>query len=278
MEIGIVSSTPASLMGWEIHGFRTMEDLDIKSIKNEAKSRWLRPNEIHAILSNSSFFTINVKPVNLPKSGTILLFDRKMLRNFRKDGHNWKKKKDGKTVKEAHEHLKVGSEERIHVYYAHGQDNPNFVRRCYWLLDKALEHIVLVHYHETQGSPAIPVISHSGSDLSDLSGSRLVLEETDSGDNHAQHSGTKEQFGSADYVNEGNHAMRLHEINTLDWDELVVSNDRKFSSTPGGDGTIYFRQSDHYDINNLKNNVCRETIQQVCLRKHFPWGIPKTQV
>lgn len=41
--------------------------------------------------------------------GTIVLFDRKMLRNFRKDGHNWKKKKDGKTVKEAHEHLKVWS-------------------------------------------------------------------------------------------------------------------------------------------------------------------------
>ena len=39
--------------------------------------------------------------------GQIILFDRKMLRNFRKDGHNWKKKKDGKTVKEAHEHLKV---------------------------------------------------------------------------------------------------------------------------------------------------------------------------
>lgn len=37
----------------------------------------------------------------------MVLFDRKMLRNFRKDGHNWKKKKDGKTVKEAHEHLKV---------------------------------------------------------------------------------------------------------------------------------------------------------------------------
>lgn len=39
--------------------------------------------------------------------GTIVFFDRKMLRNFRKDGHNWKKKKDGKTIKEAHEHLKV---------------------------------------------------------------------------------------------------------------------------------------------------------------------------
>lgn len=30
-----------------------------------------------------------------------------MLRYFRKDGHNWRKKKDGKTVKEAHEKLKV---------------------------------------------------------------------------------------------------------------------------------------------------------------------------
>lgn len=39
--------------------------------------------------------------------GTVVLFDRKMLRNFRRDGRNWKKKKDGKTVKEAHEHLKV---------------------------------------------------------------------------------------------------------------------------------------------------------------------------
>lgn len=39
--------------------------------------------------------------------GRVLLFDRKMLRNFRKDGYNWKKKKDGKTVQEAHEKLKV---------------------------------------------------------------------------------------------------------------------------------------------------------------------------
>jgi len=35
---------------------------------DEAYSRWLRPNEIHALLCNHKFFTINVKPVNLPKS------------------------------------------------------------------------------------------------------------------------------------------------------------------------------------------------------------------
>lgn len=35
---------------------------------DEAKARWLRPNEIHAILCNYKYFSINVKPVNLPKS------------------------------------------------------------------------------------------------------------------------------------------------------------------------------------------------------------------
>lgn len=39
--------------------------------------------------------------------GSLFLFDRKKLRYFRKDGHNWRKKKDGKTVREAHERLKV---------------------------------------------------------------------------------------------------------------------------------------------------------------------------
>lgn len=39
--------------------------------------------------------------------GSLFLYDRKALRYFRKDGHNWRKKRDGKTVREAHEKLKV---------------------------------------------------------------------------------------------------------------------------------------------------------------------------
>lgn len=35
------------------------------------------------------------------------MFDRKAVRFFRKDGHNWRKKADGKTVRETHEKLKV---------------------------------------------------------------------------------------------------------------------------------------------------------------------------
>uniref|UniRef100_A0A6N2LU90 CG-1 domain-containing protein n=1 Tax=Salix viminalis TaxID=40686 RepID=A0A6N2LU90_SALVM len=209
------------LVGSEIHGFHTLRDLDVPSIMEESRTRWLRPNEIHAMLCNHKYFTINVKPVNLPIGGTIILFDRKMLRNFRKDGHNWKKKKDGKTVKEAHEHLKVGDAERIHVYYAHGQDNPTFVRRCYWLLDKTLEHIVLVHYRETrelQGSPATPVNSHSSS-VSDQSGPWLLSEESDSGAAHAYYAGKKD-LGSSDSSTVINHEIRLHELNTLEWDEL----------------------------------------------------------
>ncbi|XP_010268023.1 PREDICTED: calmodulin-binding transcription activator 5-like isoform X2 [Nelumbo nucifera] len=232
------------LSGSEIHGFHTMEDLDVPTIMEEAGTRWLRPNEIHAILCNYMYFPVSVKPVNLPQSGTIVLFDRKMLRNFRKDGHNWKKKKDGKTVKEAHEHLKVGDEERIHVYYAHGQDNPNFVRRCYWLLDKKQEHIVLVHYRETlepQGSPVTLVNSNSSSAYSDPSVSRVSSEENSSGANHAFHtgSGSPAVSGSAEV---DDHLTVLHEINTLEWEDLLGKQESIDPNMPKNDEILHLER------------------------------------
>ncbi|KAJ4722051.1 Calmodulin-binding transcription activator [Melia azedarach] len=238
----------------EIHGFRTLKDLDVDNMMEEAKSRWLRPNEIHAILCNSKYFNINAKPVNLPKSGTVVLFDRKTLRNFRKDGHNWKKKKDGKTVKEAHEHLKVGNEERIHVYYAHGEDSPTFVRRCYWLLDKTLENIVLVHYRETQeGSPVTPPNSLSSS-VSDQSTPLLLSEEFDSGAGQALCAGKKGLQEPNDSLTVRNHEMRLHEINTLEWDELVVANDPSGSTAPREDKVSYFDQQNQTAISGVVND------------------------
>ncbi|OEL37238.1 Calmodulin-binding transcription activator 1 [Dichanthelium oligosanthes] len=79
---------------------------DISQILQEAQKRWLRPTEVCDILSNYKLFSIAAEPPNRPMSGSLFLFDRKVLRYFRKDGHNWRKKKDGKTVKEAHEKLK----------------------------------------------------------------------------------------------------------------------------------------------------------------------------
>ncbi|KAG6473616.1 hypothetical protein ZIOFF_067533 [Zingiber officinale] len=80
---------------------------NIEQLLVEAQHRWLRPAEICEILQNHRKFRIAPEPPNKPQSGSLFLFDRKVLRYFRKDGHNWRKKKDGKTVKEAHERLKV---------------------------------------------------------------------------------------------------------------------------------------------------------------------------
>lgn len=244
------------LVGTEIHGFKTMADLDIANVLEEAKTRWLRPNEIHAILCNHKHFSVQVKPVTLPPSGTMVLFDRKMLRNFRKDGHNWKKKKDGKTVKEAHEHLKVGNEERIHVYYAHGEDNSTFVRRCYWLLDKSLEHIVLVHYRETQelqAAPATPGNSNSSSGNSDPSASWVLSEESDSVLDRVYYSSQKVDLDPSKSSNVKDYELRLHEINTLDWDELLVSDDSNRQGT-AQEGGYSVGEPYNYDINGFKIN------------------------
>ncbi|WCJ31886.1 Calmodulin-binding transcription activator 3 [Euphorbia peplus] len=126
--------------------------LDIQQILSEAQHRWLRPAEICEILSNHKRFHIAPESPHMPPNGSLFLFDRKVLRYFRKDGHNWRKKKDGKTVKEAHERLKSGSIDVLHCYYAHGEENENFQRRSYWMLEEELSHIVLVHYREVKGN------------------------------------------------------------------------------------------------------------------------------
>ncbi|XP_030459800.1 calmodulin-binding transcription activator 4 isoform X1 [Syzygium oleosum] len=118
----------------------------------EAQYRWLKPAEVLYILQNHENCQITQQPRQRPSSGSLFLFNKRVLRNFRRDGHNWRKKKDQRTVGEAHERLKVGNVEKLNCYYAHGEDNPNFQRRSYWMLDPACDHIVLVHYRDiTEG-------------------------------------------------------------------------------------------------------------------------------
>ncbi|CAN1813149.1 Calmodulin-binding transcription activator 2 [Linum perenne] len=125
--------------------------------------------------------------------GSLFLFDRKVLRYFRKDGHNWRKKKDGKTVKEAHEKLKVGSVDVLHCYYAHGEDTESFQRRSYWMLEQELMHIVFVHYLEVKGnrthnSPSNSLVNHNRSGNTDSVSPSSTLsstfEDADSADSH----------------------------------------------------------------------------------------------
>ncbi|KAJ8769620.1 hypothetical protein K2173_005223 [Erythroxylum novogranatense] len=119
---------------------------DIQQMLREAQHRWLHPAEICAILRNYKQCHIAPQPAHMPKSGSVFLFDRKVSRYFRKDGHNWRKNNEG------HEKLKCGSIDVLHCYYAYGEDDENFQRRSYWLIPKELSHIALVHYRDVKGN------------------------------------------------------------------------------------------------------------------------------
>ncbi|GAV89566.1 IQ domain-containing protein/TIG domain-containing protein/CG-1 domain-containing protein/Ank_2 domain-containing protein [Cephalotus follicularis] len=138
-----------------IHGSGDDNRYDINHLYQEGQTRWLKPAEVFFILQNHDKYQLTEVAPKKPTSGSLFLFNKRVLRFFRKDGHSWRKKKDGRTVGEAHERLKVGNVEALNCYYAHGEQNPNFQRRSYWMLDPAYEHIVLVHYREiTEGRPS----------------------------------------------------------------------------------------------------------------------------
>ncbi|KAL8532870.1 hypothetical protein ACS0TY_009176 [Phlomoides rotata] len=121
---------------------------DINHLAREAQSRWLKPVEVFFILSHYEEHQLTHQIPQRPTSGSLYLFNKRVLKFFRKDGHRWRRRRDQRTVAEAHERLKVGNAEALNCYYAHGEETPNFQRRSYWMLDPAYEHIVLVHYRD----------------------------------------------------------------------------------------------------------------------------------
>ncbi|XP_038874570.1 calmodulin-binding transcription activator 4 [Benincasa hispida] len=136
---------------------------DINDLYREAQSRWLKPPEVLFILQNHEKYQLTEEAPKQPTSGSLFLFNKRVLRFFRRDGHSWRKKRDGRTVGEAHERLKVGNAEALNCYYAHGEYNPNFQRRSYWMLDQSCDHIVLVHYRDISegrsGTESVPQLS-----------------------------------------------------------------------------------------------------------------------
>ncbi|XP_060214205.1 calmodulin-binding transcription activator 4-like isoform X1 [Lycium barbarum] len=139
---------------------------NINDLVREAQLRWLKPAEILFILQNHENHQLSNEPPQKPPSGSLFLFNKRVLRFFRKDGHSWRKKKDGRTVGEAHERLKVGNAEALNCYYAHGEQNPNFQRRSYWMLDHAHDHIVLVHYRDITEGRQNPAFMSESSPIS----------------------------------------------------------------------------------------------------------------
>uniref|UniRef100_A0A7S4PPF5 CG-1 domain-containing protein n=2 Tax=Guillardia theta TaxID=55529 RepID=A0A7S4PPF5_GUITH len=111
--------------------FQTSQDvLDV------ARQRWLKNREVLYVLMNHQSLELEFakEVVCPPSSGLLVLYDKNIVKRFRRDEHDWKKKKDGKAVREDHEKLKIDGVERLTCCYAHSKEIPTFHRRIYWLL------------------------------------------------------------------------------------------------------------------------------------------------
>ncbi|CAL4952966.1 unnamed protein product [Urochloa decumbens] len=152
------------------------QGLDIDKLQQVVKTRWLKPQEVLQILQNHDLFMVQHKPPEKPPSGSWFLFNRRVLRYFRNDGLEWQRKKNGKTINEAHERLKVDNVDALNCYYARGDKNPTFQRRIYWMLDPAYEHIVLVHYRDVlEGSFSVSGRNDSSTSNQNGSASRAEV-------------------------------------------------------------------------------------------------------
>eukprot|EP00873_Tetraselmis_striata_P008530 jgi/Tetstr1/428794/TSEL_018781.t1 len=112
----------------------------------KARMSWLKAAEVATLLrlGFSGSLVQSGAPAQLPTGGSLYLYDRRRVRHFRADGHNWRKKLDGSAVRETHEKLKVENIDTLNCYYARAMEPAGLQRRCYWLLED--DSLVLVHY------------------------------------------------------------------------------------------------------------------------------------
>ncbi|KAJ0039513.1 hypothetical protein Pint_26562 [Pistacia integerrima] len=130
----------------------------LEELRKEAQHRWFNTAEIHDMFTKYEWYDMVItERQERPPSGSFFAIKKDMMRDFKKDGHNWTKKKDGKLVQASYERLKVGNVEMLQCIYVHGQDNGNFQRRIYWMLDQEPLDIALFHYLEVKVS--CPIIS-----------------------------------------------------------------------------------------------------------------------
>jgi len=133
-----------------------------------ATGRWMNISEIESLLDpNTTILKLSTtRPSTPPPSGSLLLYNRSVTRNYKDDGYKWIKKRNSHKVREDHVKLRVGGKFRVSGCYVHGAENPDLHRRAYHLLDPetgtALHPVstgnnpnkspslVLVHYLDTK--------------------------------------------------------------------------------------------------------------------------------
>ncbi|VDL71577.1 unnamed protein product [Nippostrongylus brasiliensis] len=122
---------------------------------NTTNSSWNSNKEIARLLfsapSHPEWITQQV--AIRPQTGTQYMVCRFDGNWFKMDGYEWKKRREGKLVREDHMKLKVNKQEILSANYAHSSVVPTFHRRVYWLTDNP--RFALVHYLNTETEPSL---------------------------------------------------------------------------------------------------------------------------
>ncbi|XP_044469606.1 calmodulin-binding transcription activator 3-like isoform X2 [Mangifera indica] len=216
----------------ELSARRLPVEQNVEQIVKEAQHRWLNAAEICKIIENHEKLQILAfQPQQRPTSGSFFVIKLRGLRKFRNDGHVWSKKKDGKTIQESHENLKVNGVAKLNCLYAYLETNTNFQRRIYRLIEK--EHdVAIFHYREDkenrkkttkvshqsslEARKAIPTLVVTGSQGSSSgtvdNGSNqlpLPLQTTDTSNLENIQGNVESAGGSSGIVNHGNYQLPL---------------------------------------------------------------------
>jgi hypothetical protein len=148
---------------------------NVVAILDAAITRWLTVEEIIKLLSDDKcgpFLPRQMAPPpQPPPSGTVLLYNRFAVRNYKKDGHDWIRKRSNPVkVREDHVKLRYKGEFRVGGNYVHSDTTESFHRRVYRLLKTAeekaasdvKEELVLVHYLDTAEAAKISLAAAMG--------------------------------------------------------------------------------------------------------------------
>ncbi|GMS84753.1 hypothetical protein PENTCL1PPCAC_6928 [Pristionchus entomophagus] len=125
------------------------------------KLTWNRNEDVYRILEAAAVHGewLSGSVHERPPSGTQLLFSRSQV-DFKNDGYEWTRRKDGRLIREDHMKLKVKKMDVIHANYAHSAIISTFHRRAYSLISNP--DIVLVHYLKSEETDETGVVSFSG--------------------------------------------------------------------------------------------------------------------
>ncbi|KAE9416349.1 hypothetical protein Angca_006503, partial [Angiostrongylus cantonensis] len=117
---------------------------------NATNSSWNSNQEIARLLYSAPNHPewLTQKVALRPKTGAQYMFCRFDGNWFKIDGYEWKKRREGKLIREDHMKLKVNKQEILSANYAHSSVVPTFHRRVYWLTNNP--EYVLVHYLNTE--------------------------------------------------------------------------------------------------------------------------------